>query len=80
MLKVPRNRSQGVDNPSDDNRGTSHAIIKQKLFRTEGTTVAPLHLKGKSLNINISSHGRSAGFHGLPVTPLLLSNTPTAFT
>lgn len=49
VLKVPRNRSQGLDNPCDDNRGTSHAIIKQKLFCTKGTTVTSLHLKGKSL-------------------------------
>lgn len=55
VLKVPRNRSQGLDNPCDDNRGTSHAVIKQKLFCRKGITVAPLDLKGKSLNINISS-------------------------
>ena len=80
VLKVPRNWSQGLDNPCDDNRGTSHAIIKQKLFCTKGTTVAPLNLKGKSLNINISGHGRLVGFQGLPLTPLLSSNTLTAFT
>ena len=49
VTKVPRNRSQGLDNARDDNRGTSHAIIKQELFCTKGTTVAPLDLKGKSL-------------------------------